>query len=227
MRLLLIRHVQPEAHAQGRCYGSLDIGLSSRGERSARHLARVLGTVPLAAVYTSPRVRARRTAEPLAAASGLSPAVVEALRELDFGDFEGRRYEDIAREHPQLFAAWMSEPTRVRFPGGESFADLRLRVLAATARIRQRHPGQVAAVVSHSGVIRAVLADALNMPAQAIFRLEQSYGGISIVDWVGGTPIVRLVNGQATMVGRRRREDVTHRDIVDVMSPLGNQSLPT
>jgi alpha-ribazole phosphatase len=205
VRLLLIRHAQPEVEAQGRCYGSLDVGLSARGERLARHLARVLDGISLAAVYTSPRVRATLTAAPLAALNGLAPTIVEALGELDFGDFEGRRYEDISREHPELFAAWMSAPTTVQFPGGESFADLRARVLAATATIRHDHPDEVVAIISHGGVIRTVLADALNIPTEAIFRLEQSYGGISIIDWLDGTPIVRIVNGQATMVGRRRR----------------------
>ena len=205
MRLLLIRHAQPDARAQGRCYGSLDIGLSARGGRVARHLARVLDAVPLAAVYSSPCTRAALTAEPLAAVHGLSLTIVEALRELDFGDFEGRRYDDIARTHPQLFAAWMNEPASVRFPGGESYADLRSRARAAARAIRHRHPDQVVAVVSHGGVIRAILADALEIPAAAIFGLDQSYGGISIVDWIDGTPIVRLINGQATMVGRRRR----------------------
>lgn len=205
VRLLLIRHAQPDLEAEGRCYGTLDVGLSARGERLAGHLGRVLDGIPLAAVYTSPRIRARRTAAPLAGVNGLSPTIVDALRELDFGDLEGRRYEDIARDSPQLFAAWMSEPTSVQFPGGENFADLRTRVLDTIAAIRERHTSQVVAVISHGGVIRAVLADALDMPDHSIFRLEQSYGGISIVDWVDGTPTVRLLNGQATMVGRRRR----------------------
>jgi alpha-ribazole phosphatase len=205
VRLLLIRHAQPDLEAEGRCYGSLDVGLSARGERLARHLARVLDGIPLAAIYTSPRSRARRTAAPLAGVNGLSATIVEALRELDFGDFEGRLYEEIARDDPQLFAAWMSDPTSVQFPGGESFADLRMRVLDAIAAIRERHTSQIVAVVSHGGVIRAVLADALEMPERATFRLEQSYGGISIVDWIDRTPTVRLVNGQATIVGRRRR----------------------
>jgi len=204
-RLLLIRHAQPERKTEGRCYGSLDVGLSARGERLARHLGRVLAGIPFAAVYTSPRLRATSTAGPVAAANGLTPTAVDDLRELDFGAFEGRSYDDIAREYPVLFAAWMNEPTTVRFPNGEDFTDLRTRVLAATSAIRERHAGEVAAVVSHGGVIRAVLADALDMPAAAIFRLEQSYGALSIVDWLDETPIVRLVNGQATMVGRRRR----------------------
>jgi alpha-ribazole phosphatase/probable phosphoglycerate mutase len=204
-RLLLIRHAQPETKAGGRCYGSLDVGLSARGQRLARQLGRVLEGIPFTAVYTSPLQRATLTAGPLAAANGLTPTVVDNLRELDFGAFEGRRYDDIAREYPALFAAWMNEPTTVRFPNGEDFTDLRTRVLAATAAIRKRHAGEVVAVVSHGGVIRTVLADALDMPAAAIFRLEQSYGALSIVDWLDETPIVRLVNGRPTMVGRRRR----------------------
>lgn len=205
VRLLLIRHAQPDAAAQGRCYGSLDVGLSERGARLARHIARVLDGIHLAAVYTSPRSRAMLTAAQLSAVNELTPTTVNALREIDFGAFEGRRYEDIATEYPDLYAAWMSQPTSVRFPGGESFTDLQARVLAAVATIRRRHTNEIVAIVSHGGVIRTVLADALEMPQEAIFRLEQSYGAISIIDWLDDAPIVRLVNGQAAMVGRRRR----------------------
>ena len=58
-------------------------------------------------------------------------SVDDRLRELDFGQFEGRTYEEIEREHPEFFRSWMETPTLVRFPGGESYAELRERVSAA------------------------------------------------------------------------------------------------
>ena len=88
----------------------------------------------------------------------------------------------------------METPTAVRFPGGESFADLRARVLAAIVAIRERHAGEAAAVVAHGGVVRVVLADALGLADDAVFRLDQAYGGLSIVDWLGETPVVRAMN---------------------------------
>jgi alpha-ribazole phosphatase/probable phosphoglycerate mutase len=155
-------------------------------------LADELADLTLDAVYASPRRRALDTAAPIAASHGLQPAADERLRELDFGELEGRTYEDIAASLPDLYAAWMTAPTTVRFPGGESYADLRERAVAACDEIRRRHAH--ALVVTHGGVARAVLAASLGMPAEAIFRLDQSYGGLSIVEWIDETPVVRLVN---------------------------------
>ena len=198
-RILLVRHAQPTSDARGRCYGTLDIGLSAAGRAQAQLLGRTLEQVPLAAVYTSPSRRAVDTAAPAAQAHALAPIVDERLRELDFGDFEGRTYGEIERTHPELYRQWMHTPTLVQFPGGESYTQLRARALAAIDEIRARHPGESAAVFSHGGVLRTILADCLSIPAEAIFRLDQSHGAISIVDWIDGTPFVRLLNAPPTI----------------------------
>jgi alpha-ribazole phosphatase/probable phosphoglycerate mutase len=192
-RLILVRHSEPQEDARGRCYGSLDIGLSASGRRRARELAARLGRLDCDAVYTSPRLRARETAEPIAAARGIELSTDERLRELEFGELEGRTYDEIAESEPELYRAWMATPTRVRFPGGESFADLKARALAALDQIREAHDAAV--VVTHGGVLRAGVATWLSMPDEAIFRLDQRYGGVTIVDWLDGSPLVRLLNG--------------------------------
>ncbi|NUR78691.1 MAG: histidine phosphatase family protein [Thermoleophilia bacterium] len=204
-RLLLIRHAQPDEQARGRCYGRLDVGLSARGQRRAQLIARTLERIPLAAVYSSPSARALETATPLAAAHRLGPHVDDALREIDFGELEGRSYDEIRAARPDLYRSWMQTPTRVRFPGGESYLQLRARAVEAMDAIRTRHQGSLAAIVSHGGVLRAMLADCLRMPGEAVFRLDQSYGALSIIDWLDDTPLVRLVNAQPTMVAARRR----------------------
>jgi alpha-ribazole phosphatase/probable phosphoglycerate mutase len=204
-RLLLIRHAQPAETGRGRCYGSLDLGLSSRGHRGAQLIARTLDRIPLAAVYASPSLRARDTAKPLATAHHLDPIFDENLREIDFGELEGQSYDEIQIAHPDLYRSWMETPTRVRFPGGESYPQLRARALTAMQAIRARHQGEVTAIISHGGVLRAMLADCLQMPEEAIFRLEQSYGGLSVIDWLHETPVVRVLNAQPTMVAARRR----------------------
>ena len=99
-RLILIRHCEPEEDARGRIYGTLDVGLSARGRAQAGELVDRLDGVPVDAIRTSPRRRARETAEPLAAARGLRPSADDDLRELDFGDFEGRTFDEIAEAEP-------------------------------------------------------------------------------------------------------------------------------
>jgi len=176
---------------RGRCYGSLDVGLSPAGIRDAERLAGLECDV----VYSSPRIRAIDTARAIA----VDIQIDDDLRELDFGELEGRTYDDIAASEPELYRAWMERPTTVTFPGGESFALLKERALAALERIRAAHA--CAVVVTHGGIIRAALAEWLSMPDEAIFRLDQSYCGLTIVDWLGGVPVVRLVNGATVSLG--------------------------
>jgi alpha-ribazole phosphatase len=190
-RLLLIRHAEPAEGARGRCYGRLDVDLSPAGLLNAERLAERLRDVELEQVYVSPRRRAVQTA----AALGGSPTVDDRLRELDFGELEGRTYDEIEREQPTFFRRWMETPTLVRFPGGESYGELRERVAAAVDDAVAAHPGRTVALVSHGGVIRAALAVALGLPDDRAFALDVGYARISVVDWFDGTPVVRLVNG--------------------------------
>jgi broad specificity phosphatase PhoE len=182
MRLLLVRHCEPVPESRGRCYGSLDFGLSEAGHTAARQIT---SPWPLDTVVSSPRRRALETAASLAA----DVRVDDRLRELDFGELEGLTYEEVERTQPELYAQWMDAPTTVRFPGGESYADLRARVLEAIEDLE----GTVA-VVTHGGPIRAILAHCLRMPDDAIFRLAIDYGSRSVVEWLDGVPVVRAVN---------------------------------
>lgn len=200
-RLVLVRHAEPKESVRGRCYGSLDVGLSQDGRRHAEALGRALSALGMQAVYTSGLRRALETAQSIAEPSGLSARVHPALRELDFGELEGRSYDEIALAEPGLYRAWMENPTTTRFPGGESYPDLRARVLSALAEIRQRHARSVIAVVAHGGVTRVMLATALDMRDDEIFQLDQDYGGVSVVDWFADTAVVRLVNA-GVAVGR-------------------------
>ena len=190
-RLLLIRHAQPEDDARGRCYGRLDVGLSPSGAKAAERLAGSLRDLSLDAVYSSPRRRAVQTAELLG-----GPCVDERFGELDFGELEGKTYEDVERERPELFRHWMESPTEVRFPGGESWADLRARVDTGVADVLSSG-GETVAVVTHGGVVRAVLARVLGLPDERVFAFDVGYTRVSVVDWFDSTAVVRLVNGLA------------------------------
>ena len=193
-RLLLVRHAETDAAFRGRCYGRLDVPLSPEGRRQAAALGAALADVSFAAVYSSPLMRALDTAAAIASPHKLEPVTQDALREIDFGELEGLAYDEIQAERPDFYRRWMETPSVVRFPGGETFAELRARVLPAAAEIRERHGGEAVALVTHGGVVRVMLADALALDDGAVFRLGQSYGGLSVVDWVRGVPVVPLVN---------------------------------
>jgi alpha-ribazole phosphatase len=196
-RIWLIRHGEPETDAQGRCYGRLDWGLSDRGQFQAQMAAQALSGEPLAAVYSSPSRRARQSAEFLGKVKGLAVQILEGLCEIDFGDFEGLTYEEIEGQYPEQYQRWMTRPTEIHFPGGESFAQMQTRVIATTTKLCQRHQGESIAIVAHGGVNRIILAEALAMPATHIFRIAQRYAALNLVIYYEGLPTVELVNGCA------------------------------
>jgi len=200
VKLLLIRHAAPAADARGRCYGKLDIGLSREGERQAAEIVHSLVDEHVAAVLSSPARRAVDTARPLAEAFGVDVEIRDDLRELDFGELEGRTYDEIAVSDPELYARWMSEPTSVRFPGGESYDDLRLRVESAVDALGEMFPAETVAVVTHGGVVRAVVAAILDVPPARIFRLGVDPASVTVVEWIEGEPVVQALNSRIAPV---------------------------
>ena len=194
-RFVLVRHGEPETTTRGRVYGRLDVSLSQRGEEQMKETAKRLESAPLAAVYSSPRTRAIESARPVAGHQELEVHLDERLREIDFGSFEGLSYDEVSARYPDLYSGWMNRPTEVEFPGGETFAEMKSRVLGAVAELRRRHPKECVAIVAHGGVNRIVLAAALGLPDEAIFRLGQDYAGLSVIDYFESECVVRLLNG--------------------------------
>ncbi len=204
-RVILIRHGRPHRAALTRWCGRTDFGLSPLGERQAGRLGRWLRNAGLAACYASPLPRAARTAQIIATRLGLHVELRADLQEIDFGVLDGMKADEIAAEYPDVFRRVMRNPTRVEFPQGESFAQTARRVRRAFREIRTRHRGQTVAVVAHAGTNRILLADALRMPSSELFRLDQSHGAASIVDYFAVTTVVRLINGAPGSTAPLRR----------------------
>lgn len=157
-------------------------------------VAHALATVDIAAIYTSPRVRTRESAEIIARHHRCAVQVHEQLCEIDFGDFEGLAYDDIARRYPVEYRRWMDHPTEVQFPNGESFQTMRRRVQSAANELICRHGGETIAIVTHGGVNRVLLAEALGVPEANLFRIGQGYGARNLVHYIDGYPSVELMN---------------------------------
>jgi broad specificity phosphatase PhoE len=193
-RLYLVRHGETVESGDGRCIGRTDRPLSAAGRESAERLAPMFAGLSLAAVYSSPLDRAVATARPVAAASGLTPICLESLAEIDFGVFEGRTFAEIAASDVELYERWMAVPTTVRFPGGESYADLKTRALTAARDIVCRHRGASVLAVSHGGPIRAIVADVLEIPDRSLFRIEVAHASVTLIEWWDDRPLLRGLN---------------------------------
>jgi alpha-ribazole phosphatase len=193
-RLVLLRHGEPVPEAQGRCYGRLDLGLSETGRRQIEEKCKRLSTLRTQALYCSPLQRALESATIAGEILGLQPQIADELSELHFGRFEGMPYPEIERLYPDEFKMWMEQPTKMIFPGGESFEDLARRVLQFTCALPHRHVDQSVLIVAHAGVNRVILANALGLPDDLIFRIDQGYAGLSVIDYFSQHPVVRFIN---------------------------------
>jgi broad specificity phosphatase PhoE len=155
--ILLARHGETDDNVPPqRVQGWIDSPLNDRGRAQARELAALVEPRGVAAVYSSHLARARETAEVVARELGVQVAVDERLAESRRGKWEGRLLEEIARDDPELWAAWRRGGAEFRFPGGESLAEHADRVAAALADVRS---GALPALcVCHGGTIRCAFA---------------------------------------------------------------------
>lgn len=154
-RVLLLRHGQSTWNAEARWQGQADPPLSAEGERQAEAAAALLDGFGIEAVVSSDLVRARRTAEILAAALGVGAVDIDPdLRERHVGEWSGLTRAEIDERWPGSLGAWR-EGKLDRPPGGESNDEMATRVMAAMQRLTSR-PEAVVLAVSHGGVIHLV-----------------------------------------------------------------------
>lgn len=197
-RLILVRHGSTEHSPAMRLSGINQLPLSERGQAQADALAaRLAGMPSVGAVLSSPLLRARQTAAPIAQALGLAVQIDEGLQEVDFGAWEGLTFAEAARSAPEEMAAWSRNP-RVAPPGGESFEQLAARVLPARDKIIADYAGRTVIAVSHVSPIKLLLADGFGAPLESIYRVFLDTASISIVDYPEGRmSSVRLINETA------------------------------
>jgi len=181
-RLLLARHGQSVSNAVRRFQGAQDVALSPLGIRQAEALGLAVGRRPIAHVYVSPLERARHTARVALAGLDLPLTVVDDLRELSLGDWEGCTVEEIQTQPGDPYARWVRDPVRCLPPGGEPLADVQARVVRVVEGIAAAHPnGDDVLIISHGGVISALLAHWLGLPLSSIWRIAVNNCSLSEV----------------------------------------------
>lgn len=154
--MYLARHGQTAYNLEGRFQGQLPVPLDELGRTQAAELAERAAAHGFAVLWSSTLLRARETAEIVAAKIGLESKPDARLMETDAGDWTDRSFGDVQGEAPELFAKFVAGDPTFAFPGGESFAQQEVRVVAALDEI-ERGP-LPALVVCHGMVIRAALS---------------------------------------------------------------------
>jgi broad specificity phosphatase PhoE len=153
-------------------------------------------TPALSAVYCSDLGRAVRSAEIIAAPFKLTPVIVPGLRERSFGIWEGMTFNDIKESYPKEFGLWAENPLKYSPPDGEDTSDVRDRAIGSFDAIIKKHDGDYIAVVAHGGINRIILCHVLGVPLEHIFRIEQDYAAVNIIEFWEKYPVVKLLNGR-------------------------------
>ena len=164
LMLHLVRHGETAQAAEGYLAGDIDPPLTDKGLMQARALARYAATLSLTAVYVSPKLRARQTAQPLLESGLLAAFEDPGLREISYGSWEGKKESSLKTEQPEAFTAWTQDPALVSPPGGESAFAIAARALPVLVRARQEHPKGNVLFVSHKATIRIMVCALLGVP---------------------------------------------------------------
>lgn len=174
--LILVRHAQTVANVAGRWEGWTDGELTPLGREQAEATAQRLTahSAEVAALHTSPLLRALETARVIGAALGLPPVVANDLKEINFGQLDGVSPEEMERHHPALHARWRNrDDLGFTWPGGEQRAAFLRRVASACDRILSLHPRETALIVSHGGTTRVLLAHLLPSKQRVVELLSR------------------------------------------------------
>jgi probable phosphoglycerate mutase len=167
-RLCIVRHGETDWNAGKRIQGHIDIPLSAVGHAQARATGNALKDEGFAAIYSSDLARARQTAE---ATAQLAPHfakvplhVLSELRERHYGIFEGLTYTEIEARYPEAYTRHKSREPQFAPPGGESLAELAVRLGKTFDAIAQRHAGAAVAIFTHGGVLDILYRRATGQP---------------------------------------------------------------
>lgn len=189
--ILLVRHAMCDSvghRISGRAPG---VSLNADGHAQAQRLARRFAGLDIAAVYTSPLDRARETAAAVANAVDRTPITIIGLNEIDFGEWTGCTFDEL--KPIDQWKRFNDHRSTTRIPGGELMLEAQARAVAALEELRVNHPDATVVAVSHSDMIKAVLAHYAGIALDNLMRIEIAPASVStllLTAW--GDSVVRL-----------------------------------
>jgi len=193
--IIIIRHGETEWNKTGRFQGHSDVPLSAEGRAQAAMLGENLAVDHVDMIYASDLTRAMETAAPLAQRFGLEVISDPQLRELNFGAWEGRNFNDVNAENPNAMKNFYTDPEQADIPESEPFPEFQRRIAGRVREIVAQERGKRIVIVSHGASIRILLADLLSMPIRSIWHLSQLNTAVNKIRFEDdGFAVVTLMN---------------------------------
>jgi broad specificity phosphatase PhoE len=206
LRIHLLRHGQTAmSRANVFCGRRLDPELTHEGLEMASAFAEAYRGTPWSAIYSSPLVRARATADPLALAVGMAVQTRDDLAELDYGEWDGRSADEISRDHHVEYERWVADPAWNPPTGGETAVALAQRMTRVVEEIDLTHADGNVLVVSHKASIRVALCALLGVDVGRFrYRFGCPVGSVSIVEFGAHGPLAATVADRSHLDARLR-----------------------
>ncbi|MEH7123269.1 histidine phosphatase family protein [Bacillus sp. JJ1773] len=170
LNLFVIRHGETEWNTQKRMQGRLDSDLTEKGKKDARSLGERLKDTDFVRIISSPSNRTLETAKLVVGERAVAIETDERLMEIHLGDWQGKVEEDIEKEYPDHFHAYWNLPALYESVGGESFSDVKERILEFLLELENATPSGNVLVVTHGVVIKALYLLCRNAPIEEIWN---------------------------------------------------------
>jgi broad specificity phosphatase PhoE len=206
-RLLLARHGQTGHNSERRFTGWADPPLTRRGRAEARALGRHLRDQPIDAVYSSDLRRAMETAAlATAGRDGGEPIADPALREANFGEWQGLTFDEARDRNPAEAEALLARSIDFCAPGGETIPQVHARITKFAGILHERHHGATVLIVASGGPLQILVAELFAMPIEAHWRLGMHNCALTIINFVQGEPLLTLLNDRSHLERFRRHD---------------------
>ncbi len=185
LRFYLIRHGETSGNLEGRFRGRKDFPLNSRGMKQAEDLAEALKDVHFSAVYSSPLLRAKQTAQAIAENSVCSLEIAEPLNNISLGNWEGVLKSEIKEKYPNLYDLWLTNPEKLRIKGMETLAQVKkrsvefIKFLVANYGTDDRN----IAIVTHRAVLKPLIAGLLDIKSPYFWKIHIDTASYSIIEY--------------------------------------------
>jgi broad specificity phosphatase PhoE len=193
-RLFLVRHGELTTSKEWRFVGHTDVEMNDAGVMQIKRIAEKLKGVDIEVLMSSDLKRARKSAEIIGEVIGQRNSVYSSFREINLGHWEGMTREEIVDKFKEEFEKRSLDISNFRVEKGESFIDLKNRVIPFLTATLDKHKGKNLLLAAHGGVNRVIICHALGLDIENIVRIDQAYGCLNIIDFFDDVPVVRLIN---------------------------------
>ena len=195
MRFILVRHGETQWNTNGRFGGYTDVPLNEKGKMQAELAGRKLMKETIDKVYCSDLSRARDTAQAILEHHSLPVEYSQAIREMNFGKWEGLTYQQILEQYPDHSKRWVEDYTNVACLEGESLKMFYDRIAHAFEKIKgQATDDQTVLIVAHSGVIKGILCKEIIGSVDGFWKFKVENGGIVVLEFDGDFPVLSALN---------------------------------